>query len=354
MTSFATETFVATPDAVKMMDAFMSHVEEDHDLTPQTDADGGRFVESNGYRMCMSVAGMGLRIQLSGPEEQMMLFMKEAVATHLASFDKDLAKSLRWTGETAIAGTLPESFNLLTLVHRSEPMPGLVRATVTAEDDRVFASDAIHLRMMLPCNIGRVPVWPSMAANGSPVWPQGDDRLHMRAITIRHARPEMRELDLDVVSHGEGLISGWASGAKIGAQIGAMGPLGDKALPEVSDYLLIADQTGLPAVARHLETVPDGATGYVICEAESDDVLRGYLPKTRFELKAIPSASFSDDMRAHVQTVLRPGVTGHAVFLGEFDDAQALRKVFKGTLGLGKGEQISASYWRRGQTGFEG
>ena len=120
--------------------------------------------------------------------------------------------------------------------------------------------------------------------------------MHTRSITIRYVQPDARELDLDVVSHGVGLISGWASGADIGGHIGSMGPVGALALPEATDHLKNADQTGPPGVARHLADMAPGATGRVICKAESDAALGAYLPKTDIEVKAISSANFSAAM----------------------------------------------------------
>ena len=351
MNAVATETCVPTADPTAMLNAFVSHIENDHDVALETDETGARYIENAGFRITLAATDAGLRIHLAGPNPNMMVFFKDAIAQHVAEFDEAIAKSLRWTGETSVTGDLPDNFRILTLKRKSSPMPGLVRATVNVEDETMFETDGLHLRLMLPANPGREPIWPSMGANGAPVWPQGEDSLHARYITIRHARPDDRELDLDVVSHGEGLISGWASGAEIGTEIGAMGPVGETVLPEAMDYLLIADQTGLPAVARFLETVSQDATGQVICEADGD--LRAYLPETKLSVTAVPSADFSRDMRAHVAQVLRPGTTGYALFLGEFQDAQALRKTFKGDLGLGKGQQISAAYWRRGEAGFE-
>lgn len=351
MTSVSTETCVPTLDPTAMLDDFVAHIESDHDVAVDTDEAGARFVENAGFRITLSATDAGLCIRLTGPNPNMMVFFKDAIAQHVAEFDTELAKSLRWTGETSVTGGLPENFRILTLRDKSYPMPGLVRATVTVEDQTIFETEGMHLRLMLPATPGAVPVWPSMGANGAPVWPQGADSLHARYITIRHARPDLRELDLDVVSHGDGLISGWASDAEIGAEIGAMGPVGELALPEAKDYLLVADQTGLPAVARFLESIPQGATGHVICEADTD--LHAYLPETDFAVTAIPRTDFSRDMRVCVEQALRPGTTGYALFLGEFQDAQALRKVFKGDLGLGKGEQLSVAYWRRGESGFE-
>lgn len=352
MTSVATQTCVATSDPAAMLNDFVSHIETEHEVTVETDEMGARFIENAGFRITLSAVDSGLRIRLTGPDANMMVFFKDAIAQHVAAFDAEVAKSLRWTGETSVAGDLPDNFSILTLREKSYPMPGLVRATVTVSDDTIFETEGLHLRLMLPAKPGTEPVWPSMGANGAPVWPQGDHSLHARYITIRHARPDKRELDLDVVSHGDGLISSWASVAEIGAEIGAMGPVGEVALPEAKDYLLVADQTGLPAVARFLEQVQSGTTGHVICEADAD--LNTYLPPTSFSVTAIPRSDFSRDMRACVEQALRPGVTDYALFLGEFQDAQTLRKTFKTDLILGKGQQLSVAYWRRGEAGFEG
>ena len=99
----------------------------------------------------------------------MLVSFKDAIAQHMAEFDADPAKSLRWTGEIPVIGDLPENSRTLTLARRSEPMPGLIRATVTAEDERLFDVQGLHLRVMLPAVPGRAPVWHSMGANGAPI-----------------------------------------------------------------------------------------------------------------------------------------------------------------------------------------
>lgn len=353
MTAIVTETCVPTKDAQSMLSAFVSHIESDHEVDMETDQAGARYIENAGFRITLSAKEEGLGIHISGPNPEMMVFFKDAVVQHVAAFDPEIASALRWSGETAKAGDLPENFRVLRLLRKSHPMPGLVRVTVTSDDDGLFSTQGIHLKMMLPETPGRAPVWPSMGENGAPVWPQGDDRLHARYLTIRHVRPSVREMDLDVVEHGDGLISSWASHANIGEDIGAMGPAGEAVLPLAQDYLLASDLTGAPALARYLENMPPNTNGQVLCEASDLEQLSEYLPQTHFALTPIPSTAFSTVLREAVNNTLRPGRTDYALFTGEFDDAQYMRKIFKGPLGLGKGQQISVAYWRRGQVGFE-
>ena len=148
MTPVATETCVPTQESAVMLNDFVSHIEHDHDITVDTDDDGGRFIENAGFRITMSAAAEGLRIRVTGPSPDMLVFFKDAIAQHVAEFDAEVAKSLRWTGETSQVGALPDNFRILTLSQRSEPMPGLVRATVTVEDDALFSVEGLHLRMM--------------------------------------------------------------------------------------------------------------------------------------------------------------------------------------------------------------
>lgn len=352
MDHVATEALVpfADPDAV--LQGIVSHIETDHDAQFATDDAGARYIENAGFRIALQSRTGGLHIALSGPNENMLVFFKDGIARHVAEIDPALADNLRWSGETAEQGRLPDAFRILTVAAKSQPMPGMVRVTLKVADAGFFAAEGIHLKMMLPVMAGRAPVWPAMGANGAPVWPQGDDRLHDRFLTIRAQRPETREVDLDVVSHGDGLISSWAMQAQPGDEIGAMGPVDNTRLGAAERYLLAADRTGLPAIARILEKLPN-ALGDVVGEADSLEALRAYLPDSRFTLHHLPPDRFAGGVTDYASGLAGPGAVGFALFLGEFSSAQSMRKFFRAGLGLGKGEQLSVAYWRDGKAGFD-
>ncbi|MBL1420535.1 MAG: siderophore-interacting protein [Alphaproteobacteria bacterium] len=89
-------------------------------------------------------------------------------------------------------------------------------------------------------------------------------RPPMRTYTIRHIRRELNEVDIDFVLHGdEGPASAWAIKAKIGDEIQMRAhchsiikkPAGCRWLPpeEANEFLLIADETAVPAAIGILE-----------------------------------------------------------------------------------------------------
>lgn len=95
--------------------------------------------------------------------------------------------------------------------------------------------------------------------------PEGE-RAPMRTYTLRALRPELGEVDVDFVLHGEtGPASRWAMHARIGDRIGLLAP--DAQVAESSQgcewkppagvrrVLLVADDTALPAVAGILEAL---------------------------------------------------------------------------------------------------
>ncbi|MEU9073373.1 siderophore-interacting protein [Kitasatospora sp. NPDC048538] len=80
-----------------------------------------------------------------------------------------------------------------------------------------------------------------------------------RAYTIRHHRPAQQEVDLDVVLHGGGPLSRWASVARPGARARLVGPRGGRpALDGAAHLLLAADESALPAALSLLEQLPAG------------------------------------------------------------------------------------------------
>ncbi|MFC0804555.1 MULTISPECIES: siderophore-interacting protein [Sinorhizobium] len=91
-----------------------------------------------------------------------------------------------------------------------------------------------------------------------------------RAYTVRRFNPTTSELELDFVLHGdEGNISRWASRAEAGDRLEISRPntrSGISINPEIRNYILFADETGLPAVAAIVEALPPTAEAQVFIE----------------------------------------------------------------------------------------
>jgi NADPH-dependent ferric siderophore reductase len=91
--------------------------------------------------------------------------------------------------------------------------------------------------------------------------------------TVRQWRPETSELVALFVLHGdEGPASAWAGRVQVGDPVALWGPRTAWEPPADTDhYLLVADETGLPAVAGVLDLLPAGTSIQVVAEVGSLD-----------------------------------------------------------------------------------
>ncbi|WBU61663.1 siderophore-interacting protein [Paracoccus albus] len=93
---------------------------------------------------------------------------------------------------------------------------------------------------------------------------QGDGRLHWpedppaisREYTPRAFDENAGELVLDFVLHGHGIAGLWAASATQGDRIHVAGPRASKLFPPASSYVLLGDETAIPAIANWLEMMP--------------------------------------------------------------------------------------------------
>ncbi len=291
-----------------------------------------------------------LQIRIETPSENLLSQIRDELIERIEDVDAGLAKTIRWSGEIGV-GSRPGNFRVLQVLRRQEVMPGLIRVTLEGSDVAALGEDGIHIKLMMPLQHGRPPVWPTVAENGSVAWPRGDDELHARFVTIRSLRLEAREIDVDIAHHSGGLISDWAAMSGSGDAVGIMGPGGDPALPKSDGVVLAGDYTGIAGVARLLESVDGRATGLVVGAAPSQEALKAYLPETTASIVALPP----EDFAGRVAEVVRAHGSEHSVqygwFGGAFETAQALRTVFKTQFGLAKHDQLSVAYWRAGEPG---
>jgi NADPH-dependent ferric siderophore reductase len=159
--------------------------------------------------------------------------------------------------------------------------PSFVRITFTGEELDRFADNGFdqRIKLILPLadrGFTDLPTGPGWKA----AWrrlPQ-DRRNPARTYTVRAVRRHQREVDLDMVLHGDGgPASRFASRAAPGDQAALLGP--DARFPgrhggmeyaptagHRGPVLLAADETALPAVAAILERLPGEARGEVVLE----------------------------------------------------------------------------------------
>jgi NADPH-dependent ferric siderophore reductase len=87
-----------------------------------------------------------------------------------------------------------------------------------------------------------------------------------RRYTIRHARPDRGELDLDVLLHGAGAGARWGATAEPGDEVEFQGPRGKLELRPAPVHLLVGDESALPAIAAICEALPSGERAVAVVE----------------------------------------------------------------------------------------
>jgi NADPH-dependent ferric siderophore reductase len=171
-----------------------------------------------------------------------------------------------------------------------------------------------------------------------------------RTYTVRSWDPEHRELTLDFVIHGEeGLAGPWAMRAQPGETVRFMGPGGAYApAPDADWHLLAGDESSLPAIARALESLPDGAAAHAFVEVAGPEeeqkidsdvevvwLHRGSRPVGEALLDAVRSFAF-------------PEGRVHAFVHGEAHFVKELRHLLRVERSVPREDLSISGYWRLG------
>lgn len=80
------------------------------------------------------------------------------------------------------------------------------------------------------------------------------------------------ELTVDFALHGKGPLTSWARNAEVGSEATILGPRGSRVVHPVFDaYVMIGDETMLPAIGRALETLPAGVKTVAVIEVDGPE-----------------------------------------------------------------------------------
>ncbi|AYD03173.1 FAD-binding protein [Neorhizobium sp. NCHU2750] len=107
------------------------------------------------------------------------------------------------------------------------------------------------------------------------VVPGADGEMEMRDYTPRSYDNAAGRLVLDFAVHEAGPATKWALEAKIGSTITIAGPRGSAVISGVSNWVLVGDETALPAMGRRIEEAKAGdritAIGVVTDKGEEQE-----------------------------------------------------------------------------------
>jgi NADPH-dependent ferric siderophore reductase len=178
----------------------------------------------------------------------------------------------------------------------------------------------------------------------------------MRDFTPRRYDAAARQLTVDFALHDAGPASDWAAQARPGQQLEIGGPRSSFVVPDDFDtYLLIGDETALPAIGRWLEALRVGARALVLAAVAEGAEEQAFSSAAAVEIHWVhrPLSQAADPrfLLDALQALRLPGGDVYAWVAAESGVARALRRHLVSELGLESARIKAAGYWRQGGAG---
>ncbi|NWA32291.1 siderophore-interacting protein [Pseudomonas sp. C6002] len=199
-----------------------------------------------------------------------------------------------------------------------------------------------HIKLLFPQNAAE------QAALDSPDFNlRGDGpQPAMRDYTPRRYDLDIGELDIDFVLHGDGPASTWAEQAKVGQHLHIGGPRGSMIVPDIFDsYLLIGDETAIPAIARRLDELPAGRK--VLAVIEIANAAEQQPLASAAEVEVIWVVRGQDDLLETVQNLTLPGGSLYSFVATESKLSRQVRRVLLDTHQVNEAFLKAVGYWQQ-------
>jgi NADPH-dependent ferric siderophore reductase len=178
-----------------------------------------------------------------------------------------------------------------------------------------------------------------------------------RTYTPRRYDPATRRLDVEFVLHGDGLAAGWVQKAKAGDALHVAGPGGGYDIPaDLSELILIADDTAMPAAATILEALPASAKATVVCEVADAKEERPLTSKSAVEPEWLHYATAGAqpgtllEKRALELAAAKPDA--HWWIACEAGAMRRIRKHLLGDRRVAPAKVHTRGYWKLGETNY--
>ncbi len=217
--------------------------------------------------------------------------------------------------------------------------PAMARITFNAPDLADFSSPAHddHVKLFFP----------GATTAGEPL---------KRDYTPRRFDAARQQLVIDFVLHDGGPATSWAKSAAIGDVLEIGGPRGSTLVPDDFDwYLLIGDETALPAIGRRVEELRPGVSVTTLIVVNDGFEVQDLL--TQADLRALwverqtTGKSDATSLLKVLEGLRMPDGEGFVWIAAEADAARILRRHMLEVRGHTPAWVKAAGYWVRGRDG---
>lgn len=221
--------------------------------------------------------------------------------------------------------------------------PRMRRITLGGEQLAGFASlgSDDHIKLLFAQNAAEQAALesPTFSVKGEGPQPA------MRDYTPRRIDLGTGELDIDFVLHGDGPASTWAEQAKPGQHLHIAGPRGSMIVPDIFDsYLLVGDETAIPAIARRLEELPTGRKVLAVIEIADEHEQQAL--DSAADVEVIWVVRGRDDLLGAVRELQVPQGSLYAWVATETKLSRQVRRVLLDEHKLNDEFVKAVGYWR--------
>jgi NADPH-dependent ferric siderophore reductase len=213
--------------------------------------------------------------------------------------------------------------------------PGMQRIVFTSPDLHDFDSGAPddHVKLLFPATAGQ--------------------EACMRDYTPRRFDTGERSLTIDFALHEAGPATAWALAAQVGDALDIGGPRGSTLVPDDFDwYLLIGDETALPAMGRRVEELREGVpvTTFAVVERKAERQEFQSQAKLKSYWIAREGQPLDDAtlLRFALDELTLPPGDGFVWIAAEARTARSLRSYMMDTRRHPKSWIKASGYWSRG------
>ena len=183
--------------------------------------------------------------------------------------------------------------------------------------------------------------------------PDGPRPKSMRTYTPLAVRPDLHEVDVDFVLHGDGPASTWAAQAQVGQVLFLMGPgPGYKLALDAPVHLLIGDDSALPAFETILAALPASAQAQVLVEvvdaAEERPLNSAAKVDARWVARGADNTQAGSALEAALRQAGAPAGDARIYLACEAAAMRRLRQLLIEELGVERSRIVGRGYWKLG------
>jgi len=183
--------------------------------------------------------------------------------------------------------------------------------------------------------------------------PSSDGPLVMRDFTPRSFDTASGRLVIDFALHEAGPAIQWAKAARIGDTLEIGGPRGSKVVPDDFDwYLLIGDETALPAIGRRVEELRAGVTAITAILVTGSDEAQSFQTAAAWTgFWAIRNETDEEAvvLRRVLDDIELPAGEGFVWIAAEAATARAVRSYIVDERGHPRERVMAGGYWVLGK-----